>query len=52
MICLDCDLAELLEQTMPPDEDMVDLIELAFLEGQINGLKTDLAYFWLEANKG
>jgi hypothetical protein len=29
---------------MPPDEEMVDLIEQAFLEGQISGLEADLAY--------
>ena len=32
---------------MPPDEEMVDLIEWAFLEGQIDGVKADLAYLWL-----
>ena len=50
MICLDCDLRELLEQTMPPDEDMADLIERAFLEGQIDGPSEDLAYHWLSVN--
>lgn len=29
---------------MPPDEGMVDLIEWAFLEGQIDGVKADLAH--------
>jgi hypothetical protein len=28
---------------MPPDPEMVGLIEQAFLEGQIDGLKADLA---------
>jgi hypothetical protein len=28
----------------------VDLIERAFIEGQIDGLAADLAYFWLRAN--
>ena len=46
------DLSELLERTRPPDAELVDLIEQAFLEGQIDGLKADLAYMWLQANKG
>lgn len=41
---MSCDLSELLEQTWPPDPELVDLIERAFLEGQINGQKADLAY--------
>ncbi len=41
------DLSELLEQTRPPDEELVDLIEQVFLEGQIDGLRADLAYYWL-----
>ena len=44
---MSCELPELLEQTRPPDPDLVDLIEQAFLEGQINGVKADLAYLWL-----
>jgi len=28
---------------MPPDPELVDLIEPAFLEGQIDGQKADLA---------
>ena len=36
---------------MPPDEEMVDLIETAFLEGQIDGVKADLAY-WLVPENG
>ena len=43
MPCLLCELPELLEQTSPPDPDLVDLIEQAFLEGQIDGVKADLA---------
>jgi hypothetical protein len=38
---------DLLEASTPPDEDLVDLIEGAFLEGQIDGQKADLAYLWL-----
>ncbi len=41
------DLSELLERTRPPDPEMVDLVEQAFLEGQIDGLRADLAYLWL-----
>ena len=37
---------------MPPDEEMVDLIEWAFLEGQIDGEESDLAYLWLLTVKG
>ena len=47
MSCLHCDLSELLEQTRPPDPELVDLIELPFLEGQIDSQKSDLAYLWL-----
>lgn len=41
------DLSELLELSRPPDSDLVDLIEWAFLDGQIDGQQADLAYFWL-----
>ena len=37
-------ISELLEQSIPPDEDMVDLIQRAFLQGQIDGLSADLAH--------
>jgi hypothetical protein len=50
MRCLICNLPELLEASMPLDEEMVDLKEQAFLEGQIDGLKADLADFWLGSN--
>ena len=50
MLCLQCDLPELLEQSMPPDAELVDLIEQAFLEGQINGEAQGLAYLWIEGN--
>ncbi len=39
MLCLHCDLSEILEQTRPPDPELVDLIERAFLEGQIDSRK-------------
>ena len=48
MLCLQCDLAEHLEQTKPPDPELVDLIEQAFLEGQIDCKRTELAYLWLQ----
>jgi hypothetical protein len=44
---MSCDPSELLEHSRPPDPDLVDLIEQAFLEGQIDGQKADLAYSWL-----
>ena len=37
-------IAELLLASMPPDGDIVDLIEIAFLEGQLEALDADLAY--------
>ena len=42
-------MEELLRAAMPPDEEMVDLIEQAFLEGQIDGITADLASQWLNA---
>ena len=42
-------MEELLRMSAPPDEDMVDLIEKAFLEGQIDGKRADLAYCGLVA---
>ena len=47
MSCLHCDLSEILEQSRPPDPELVDLIEQAFIEGQIDGQKADLAYLCL-----
>ena len=44
---MSCDLSEILEQTRPPDPELVDLIEQAYLKGQIDGLRVDLAYLWL-----
>ena len=35
MSCIHCDLSEILEQTRPPDPELVDLIEQAFLEGRL-----------------
>ena len=50
MSCLHCDLSEILELARPPDPDLVDLIQQAFLAGQIDGRRADLAYFWLSLN--
>ena len=49
MTCLQCELPNLLEASRPPDPDFVDLIELAFLERQIDGQKADLADLCLAA---
>jgi hypothetical protein len=40
-------MQELLEASRPVDEEMVDLIEVAFLEGQVTGLSADLACYHL-----
>jgi hypothetical protein len=44
MSCIHCDLSEILEQTWPPDPELVDLIEHAFIDGQIDSRKAELAY--------
>ena len=44
MPCIQCELPEILEATRPPDPEMVDLIEKAFLEGHIDSQKAELAY--------
>jgi hypothetical protein len=49
MFCFQCELPNLLQESMPPDPEMVDLIEWAFLEGQIDSLEAELAYMWLKA---
>jgi hypothetical protein len=43
-------MEELLRASMPPDERLADLIEWAFLDGQIDGETQALAFFWLERN--
>ena len=50
MSCLHCDLSELLELARPPDPELVDLIEKAFLASQIDGQRADIAYLWLSVN--
>jgi len=44
-------LQTVLAASMPSDSGLVDLIEQAFLEGQIDGKRADLAYLWLSARK-
>ncbi len=44
-------MPRILEESMPPDAELVDLTDQAFLEGQIDGLSSDLAYFWLQAKR-
>jgi hypothetical protein len=43
-------MEELLRDAMPPDEELADLIEWAFLDGQIDGEAQTLAFAWLERN--
>ena len=52
MLCLKCELPHLLEASRPPDPELVDLIEQAFLEGQIDSQKADLAYTYLRLEAG
>ncbi len=52
MPCLKCDLPYLLEVSRPPDPELVDLIEQAFIEGQIDSQKTDLAYAYMRLELG
>ena len=50
MPCLNCELPHLLELSRPPDHELVDLIEQAFIEGQIDGQKAELAYAYMRLN--
>ncbi len=52
MSCLHCELPSLLQASRPPDIELVDLIEQAYLEAQIDGLQDDLAYFYLWLSAG
>ena len=52
MLCLHCDLSEIIEQTRPPDPELVDLIEQAFLKGQIDSQKAELPYTYLRLEVG
>ena len=51
MPCIRCELPHLLEVSRPPDPELVDLIEQAFIEGQLDSQKADLAYLWLVSKK-
>lgn len=48
---LHCALPGLVEASMPPDPELVDLIEWAFVDGQIDTKTAALAYAWLVANR-
>ena len=50
MLCPNCTFQELVEASMPPDAELVDLIERAYLDGQIDGLEADLAYLFVWKN--
>jgi len=52
MPCLQCELPNILEETRPPDPDMVDMIERAFNEAQIDGQKADMPYDYLRLEAG
>ena len=50
MSCHNDALPRLLEESRPPDADLVDLIEWAFLEGQIDGEAMQLASLWRKSH--
>ncbi len=52
MPCLKCELPHLLEVSRPPDPELVNLIEQAFIEGQIDSQKADLAYTFIRLELG
>lgn len=43
-------LNELLKNWFSPGNDLMDLIEIAFLRGEIDGVTAALALSWLENN--
>lgn len=45
---MDCDYVQLCP---PSDDELLDLIEAAFLEGQIDGEQLSLASAWVESKK-
>ena len=47
MPCVQCELPDLLLESMPPDQDMVELIEQAFSDGQ----KVNQAYLWVKCQE-
>ncbi len=40
-------LNEFLKNWHPPDDDLLDLIETAFLDGTISGVTAALAFAWV-----
>ena len=44
---LQCDLPNLILESMPPDPDLADLIEQASIEGQIDSQNAQLADVWM-----
>ncbi len=42
MSCIRCDLSAIIEQTRPPDPELVDLIEQAYLEGKIDSKRAEV----------
>jgi len=47
MPCRHCELQKLPEASRPLDSEFANLIEQAFLEGQIDGVKADFVHWWL-----
>ena len=45
-----CALPDLLALSMPEESDLLDLIEWAFLDRQIDGETLSLAFAWVESN--
>lgn len=44
------EIATLLSDSRPSDEELADLIETAFLEGQIDGDAQAFSFAWLASN--
>ncbi|MCH8073265.1 MAG: hypothetical protein IIA09_15085 [Proteobacteria bacterium] len=44
-------LGEFLNLSESPNDDLLDLIELAFLDGAIDGITAALALSWVEAHE-
>ncbi len=51
-LCDSCLGMDLVEASRPPDPDLIDLIEQAFLEGQIDSETAGFAYACLYLEKG
>jgi hypothetical protein len=50
MRCRHTNVLDYLEEFMPPDQELLDLIEWAFLDAQIDGETLSLAFAWAESN--